>query len=124
MEHADGDKCKIVFTSPEAMMEFSGEKKVKHSLSARQKNPLTYVNLWSFERSRYFFRGQKQNSPITSHARLVSYKGCFHILNRPLPIHVHSHEISKFLDTETWFLLNKCCQSASLLNFKGKKLPR
>ena len=26
MEHADGDKCKIVFTSPEAMMEFSGEK--------------------------------------------------------------------------------------------------
>ena len=29
MEHADGDKCKIVFTSPEAMMEFSGGKKVK-----------------------------------------------------------------------------------------------
>ena len=29
MEHADGDKCKVVFTSPEAMMEFSGEKKVK-----------------------------------------------------------------------------------------------
>ena len=27
MEHADGDKCKIVFTSPEAMMEFSGGKK-------------------------------------------------------------------------------------------------
>ena len=26
MEHDDGDKCKIVFTSPEAMMEFSGEK--------------------------------------------------------------------------------------------------
>ena len=26
MEHADGDKWKIVFTSPEAMMEFSGEK--------------------------------------------------------------------------------------------------
>ena len=26
MEHADGDKYKIVFTSPEAMMEFSGEK--------------------------------------------------------------------------------------------------
>ena len=23
MEHADGDKCRIVFTSPEAMMEFS-----------------------------------------------------------------------------------------------------
>ena len=45
MEHADGDKCKIVFTSPEAMMEFSGEKKLKHSLSARQRNLLTYVNL-------------------------------------------------------------------------------
>lgn len=29
MEHADGDKCKIVFTSLEAMMEFSGEKKLK-----------------------------------------------------------------------------------------------
>ena len=27
MDHADGAKCKIVFTSPEAMMEFSGEKK-------------------------------------------------------------------------------------------------
>ena len=33
MEHADGDKCKIVFTSPEAMMEFSGENKLKLSLS-------------------------------------------------------------------------------------------
>ena len=37
MDHADGDKCNIVFTSPEAMMEFSGEKKLKLSLSARQK---------------------------------------------------------------------------------------
>ena len=45
MEHTDSDKCKIVFTSPEAMMEFSGEKKLKLSLSARQKNLLTYVNL-------------------------------------------------------------------------------
>ena len=45
MEHADGDKCKIVFTSPEAMMEFSGEKKLKLSLSAGQKTLLSYVNL-------------------------------------------------------------------------------
>ena len=45
MEHADDDKCKIEFTSPEAMMEFSGEKKLKLSLSARQKTLLTYVNL-------------------------------------------------------------------------------
>ena len=45
MEHADGDKCEIVFTSPEAMMEFSGGKKLKHSLGARQKKLLTYVNL-------------------------------------------------------------------------------
>ena len=45
MEHADGDKCKIVFTSPEAMMEFSGEEKLKLSFSARQKNLLTYVSL-------------------------------------------------------------------------------
>ena len=28
---------KIVFTSPEAMVEFSGGKKLKHSLRARQK---------------------------------------------------------------------------------------
>ena len=45
MDHADGAKCKIVFTSPEAMMEFSGEKKLKLSRSARQKTLLTYVNL-------------------------------------------------------------------------------
>ena len=44
LEHADGDKCKIVFTSPEAMVEFSGEKKLKLSFSARQKTLLTYVN--------------------------------------------------------------------------------
>ena len=101
MEHADGDKCKIVFTSPEAMMEFSGEKKLKLSLSADQKTLLTYVNLYSFERSSYSFLRYEQNSPITSHARLASCKECFHISNRPLPIHVHSHEFSKFLDTET-----------------------
>ena len=31
--------------------------------------------------------------------------------NRPLPIYLHSHEISKFLDTETVFaqqMLSKC----------------
>ena len=38
---------KIVFTSPEAMVEFSGGKKLKLGLSACQK--------YSFERSRYFF---------------------------------------------------------------------
>ena len=37
MEYADGDKCKIVYSSPEAMVEFSGGKKLKLSLSARQK---------------------------------------------------------------------------------------
>ena len=50
MEHADGDKCKIVFTSPEAMMEFSGEKTLKLSLNARQKtlfSLLSYVNLYN-----------------------------------------------------------------------------
>ena len=60
---------------------------------------------------------------IKIHTRLASCKDCFHISNRPLPIHVQSHEISKFLDTETLFLLKKCCQSASLLKFKGKKMP-
>ena len=32
MEYADGDKCKIVYSSPEAMVEFSGERKLKLSL--------------------------------------------------------------------------------------------
>ena len=27
---------------------------------------------------------------------------CFHISNRPLPFHLHLHEISNFLDSETW----------------------
>ena len=52
---------KIVFTSPEAMVEFSGEKKLKLSLSACQE--------YSFERSRYFFLRDKQTSRITNHAR-------------------------------------------------------
>ena len=37
MEYDDGDKCKIVYSLPEAMVEFSGKKKLKLSLSARQK---------------------------------------------------------------------------------------
>ena len=37
MEHADGDKCKIVFTSPEAMMEFSGEKSENLALALVKK---------------------------------------------------------------------------------------
>ena len=46
---------KIVFTSIEAMVEFSGKKLKPKRLS---KTPLTYVNLYSFERSRYFFVGR------------------------------------------------------------------
>ena len=38
MEYTDGDKCKIVYSSPEAMVEVSGEKKLKLSFSA-VKNP-------------------------------------------------------------------------------------
>ena len=38
MEHADGDKGKIVFTSPEAMIEFSGEK-FKTQPQRSSKNP-------------------------------------------------------------------------------------
>ena len=33
------------------------------------------------------------------HSKSVS--ACFHISNRPLPFHLHLHEISKFLDSET-----------------------
>ena len=64
MEYADSDKCKIVYSSPEAMVEFSGGKKLKLSLSARQK-PIRKIYI---ERSRYFFIRRKQNYPITSHA--------------------------------------------------------
>ena len=58
---------KIVFTSPEAMVEFSGGKKLKL---------LTSVNLYSFERSRNFFLRRKQNYPITSQATTVLCKEC------------------------------------------------
>ena len=76
MEYADGDKCKIVYSSPEAMVEFSGEKKLKLSLSARQK-PISKIYI---ERSRYFFIRRRQNSPITSHAKLALCKECNQIL--------------------------------------------
>ena len=100
MEHADGDKCKIVFISPEAMMEFSGGKKLKLSLSARQKNLLTYGRL----KGQGIFSLDKNKI-----LRLQVTLDCFHISNRPLPIHAHSHEISNFLDTETAHqILSKC----------------
>ena len=76
MEYADGDKCKIVYSSPEVMVEFSGEKKLKLSLSARQK-PIFKIYI---ERSRYFFIRRRQNSPITSHAKLGLCKECNQIL--------------------------------------------
>ena len=53
---------KIVFTSPEATMEFSGEKK--------------FVKNIRFERTRYFFPRRKQNYPITSHATTALCKEC------------------------------------------------
>ena len=46
---------KIVFTSPETMVEFSGEIKLKRRFSARQKPFLTYANLYSFESQGIFF---------------------------------------------------------------------
>ena len=55
---------KIVYSSPEAMVEFSGERKLKLSLSCK-----IYI-----KRSRYFFIRLKQNSPITSHAKLALCK--------------------------------------------------
>ena len=59
---------KIVFTSLEAMVEFSGKELKPKRLS---KTPL-----YSFERSRYFFVGRKQISTITSHAKLTLCKEC------------------------------------------------
>ena len=49
---------------------------------------------------------------------LFVVSACFHTSNHPLPFHLHLHEIPKFLDSE------KCCQSANLFNFKGKKKSR
>ena len=57
------------------MVEFSGEKKVK-TYSARQK-PICKIYI---ERSRYFFIRRKQNSPITSHAKLALCKECNQIV--------------------------------------------
>ena len=76
MEYADGDKFKIVYSSPEAMVEFSGKKKLKLGLNACQK-PICKIYV---ERSRYFFIRRKQNSPITSHAKLALCKECNQIL--------------------------------------------
>ena len=71
MECADADKydriyCnaltvinKIVFTSPEAMVEFSGEKNI---------TALVKTNIYSFERSILLRATGKQKSPITNHA--------------------------------------------------------
>ena len=73
MEYADSDKCKIVYSSPEAMVEFSGEKKLKLSLIRARQKPIC-------KRSRHFFIRRKQNSPITSHAKLALCKECNQIL--------------------------------------------
>ena len=59
---------KIVFTLPEALVEFSQE---KNKTSALLKNPFafhlgTYVNLYSFERSMNSVANRK--SPITNYA--------------------------------------------------------
>ena len=74
MECADADKydriyCnaltvinKIVFTSPEAMVEFSGKKNITSALVK------TFANIYSFERSILLRATGKQKSPITNHA--------------------------------------------------------
>ena len=56
---------KIVFTSPEAMVEFSGEK-VKSQPSL--KTLLTYVNLYSYDR---LIKKTSSLSPITNHAKTL-----------------------------------------------------
>ena len=64
---------KIVFTLLEAMVEFSWKKLKPQYLS---KILLTYVNMYSFERSRYFLLGGKKISLITSHAIPMLCKEC------------------------------------------------
>ena len=75
-EYADGDKCKIVYSSPEAMVEFSGEKKLKLSLSAHQNPHVKFI----LKGQGIFFIRLGQNSPITSHAKLALCKECNQIL--------------------------------------------
>ena len=74
MECADADKydriyCnaltvinKIVFTSPEAMVEFSGKKNITSALVK------TFADIYSFERSILLRATGKQKSLITNHA--------------------------------------------------------
>ena len=75
MEYADGDKCKIVYSLPEAMVEFSGEKKLKLGLSARQK-PICKIYI---ERSRYFFIRRKQVMLNSRYAKNVIRYSFFRI---------------------------------------------
>ena len=67
----------VHFSSPEAMVEFSGEKKLKLGLNGRQKRR---CKIFIEIRSRYFFIRRRQNSPITSHAKLALCKECNQIL--------------------------------------------
>ena len=79
MEHADGDKCKTVISKTVISVYFARSndgifwgKKLKLSLSACQKTLLSYVNLtYSHLKGQGIFSLDKQNSPITSHARLA-----------------------------------------------------
>ena len=102
MEHADGDKCNVFFARSNDGI-FWG-KKLKLSLSACQKTLLSYVNLTYSRLKGQGILSLDINKIIRLQVTLDSphqCKECFHISNRPYPIHVHSHEISRFLDTET-----------------------
>ena len=57
--------CKIVFTSPEAMVEFSGE---KNKISALVKNPF---NIYKFIFVRKVNEKTFSPSPITNHAKTL-----------------------------------------------------
>ena len=52
--------------------------------------------------SSYFFLSSRLH-PLTDKPMVITkpVSTCFHISNRPLPFHLHLHEISKFLDSET-----------------------
>ena len=67
-------------------------------------------NRFPFSRARRCFRKNGTKNKTMSVCRL----------KQPSSSHLHLHKISKSLDSEAWFLINKCFQSVSL-QVLGKK---
>ena len=97
MEYADGDKCKIVYSSPEAMVEFSGEKKLKLSLSARQKPICKFIlkgqGIFSLDVNKKPRFLKARFSTAYCGSCLFMYLLCLVFLDLPLHRHTQSTEL-------------------------------